>query len=390
MFRKLAPLTAGALVMGSGSLVIAGILQPIAHDFGVPVSLVGQLTPAYAIAFAIAAPLLSVIVGRFDRRDVLVVSLVAFALASLLGAFSPSFEWLLVSRVFAGVAGAAFTPNAVAIGGSLVSPDKRGQAISLVFGGFTLAAVIGVPLGIWLGLHIGWREMLIAVAIIAALAAALIRFGVPAGITLPPADLRKWQAVLHDKKALLMVATTMFSIAGTYTVFSYIGPFLSPAVNGDADKLAMLLAVFGAAGFVGNLFSGWLVDRIGAPLTVKLNQIGVILGLDVMLAAKGALLPSIIGLIIWGGTVFSINTAQQARLIAHAPTLQGVLLPANASLLYVGQFLGGATGGAAIAFLGNGLADLPLIGAGFVFFGLVASLLAERSGALTTAVATAK
>jgi predicted MFS family arabinose efflux permease len=379
MFRKLAPLTAGALVMGSGSLVIAGILHPIAADLGVPISLVGQLTPAYAIAFAIAAPLLSVVVGRFDRRNVLITSLIGFALASLLGAFASSFEWLLASRVFAGVAGAAFTPNAVAIGGSLVSADKRGQAISLVFGGFTLAAVISVPLGIWLGLHIGWRETLIAIAIMAALAAGLISFGVPAGITLPPADLRKWQAVLHDRKALLMVATTMFSIAGTYTVFSYIGPFLSPAVNGDADQLAMLLAVFGAAGFAGNLFSGWLVDRIGAPLTVKLNQIGVISSLAVMFAAKGALLPSLIGLVIWGGTVFSINTAQQARLIAYAPALQGVLLPANASLLYVGQFLGGAAGGAAIAFLGNGLADLPMIGVGFVTLGLITSLLAEKT-----------
>jgi predicted MFS family arabinose efflux permease len=390
MFRKLAPLTAGALVMGSGSLVIAGILQPIATDLDVPVSLVGQLTPAYAIAFAIAAPLLSVLVGRFDRRDVLVASLIAFALASLLGAFAPGFELLLISRILAGIAGAAFTPNAVAVGSSLVAPEQRGQAISLVFGGFTLAAVIGVPLGIWLGLHIGWRETLVAVSIMAVMAAGLIRFGVPRGVTLPAADLGKWKSVVHDRTALLMFATTMFSIAGTYAVFSYIGPFLSPAVSGDADQLALLLALFGVAGFIGNLASGRLVDRIGASLTVKLNQIGVIAGLATLFAAQGALFPSILGLMIWGGTVFSINTAQQSRLIAHAPALQGVLLPANASLLYVGQFLGGALGGMAIALLGDGLAELPLIGISLVLAGLFSSLLSDRSDSHPATPAVAK
>jgi predicted MFS family arabinose efflux permease len=381
MLRILAPLTAGALVMGSGSLVIAGILDPIAADLSVPVSLVGQLTPAYAIAFAIAAPILSVLAGRFDRRTVLIASLLGFALASFLGAVAPSFELLLLSRVLAGIAGAAFTPNAVAIGGSLVAPEQRGQAISLVFGGFTLAAVIGVPIGIWLGLHIGWRETLIAVSFLALVAAACIRFGVTSGVTLPAADLRKWNIVLHDRSALLIVATTMFSIAGTYAVFSYIGPFLTPTVGGNPDRLALLLAIFGASGFVGNLISGRLVDGIGASMTVKLNQVGVILGLGVLFLGQGALMPSIVGLIIWGGTVFSINTAQQSRLIAHAPELQGVLLSANASLLYVGQFLGGALGGLAIALLGSGLSDLPVIGITLVILGLLTSVLAEQAQA---------
>ena len=379
MIRKLAPLTAGALVMGSGSLVIAGILQPIATDLQVDVPLVGQLTPAYAIAFAVAAPIISVLAGRFDRRSVLITSLLVFALASLLGAVAPTFELLLLSRILAGVAGAAFTPNAVAVGGTLVAPERRGQAISLVFGGFTVAAVIGVPLGIWLGLHIGWRETLMVVAGIAVIAAGLIRYGVPSGVKLPAADLNKWRSLLHDRAAVLMIATTMASIAGTYAVFSYIGPFLSPTVSGNPDQLALLLAAFGGAGFVGNLISGRLVDRIGAPLTVKLNQIGVIIGLAVLVLAHGALLPSLIGLIIWGGTVFSINTAQQSRLIAHAPALQGVLLPANASMLYVGQFLGGAIGGGAIATHAIDLAGLPVIGIIFLIVGFTLSSLAERT-----------
>ena len=317
--------------------------------------------------------------GRFDRRSVQIASLLVFAVASLLGALAPNFELLLLSRVLGSIAGAAFTPNAVAIGGILVPPEKRGPAIYLVFGGFTRAAVIGVPPGIWQGLHIGWRETLMMVAGAAVVAAALIRFGVPSGVKLPSADIKKWAMILHDDQTVVMMVTTMFSIAGTYAVFSYIGPFLSPTVAENPDHLALLLAVFGAAGFVGNLVSGRLVDRFGAALMVKLNQIGVIIGLASLVLAHGALVPTMLGLIIWGGTVFSINSAQQARLIGHALALQSVLLPVNASLLYIGQFIGGAVGGAMISTLDAGLGELPIVGIALVVMGLIASIILNRN-----------
>jgi predicted MFS family arabinose efflux permease len=373
MLRTLAPLTFGALVMGTGSLVVAGILQPIANDLVVSVALVGQLTPAYALAFAIAAPIISVLAARFDRKTVLIASLLAFAAASVAGAMVSTFEILLLTRIIAGIAGAAFTPNAIAVGAALVPATHRGQAISLVFGGFTLAAVVGVPAGMWLGLHLGWRQTLFLVAGLALMAALLTAKRLSAGVRLPPADLKKWVEVLHDRIAMLMIATTMVSIAGTYAVFSYIGPYLSPVAGGDADRLALLVAVFGAAGLVGNLLSGRMVDRIGAAWTVKINQLGVAAGLAVLYFGNGHFAATIVGLIVWGGTVFSINTAQQARLIAHAPSLQGVLLPANSSLLYVGQFLGGALGGLTLHASALGLAALPLIGISLVLIGIMLS-----------------
>jgi MFS transporter, DHA1 family, inner membrane transport protein len=371
MFAKLFPLTAGALVMGAGSLVIAGILDPIADDLGTSVAVAGQMTAVYAIAFAIAAPVLATVLAWVDRRATLTASLIVFASASAIGALAQSLPLLMASRALAGIAAAAFTPLAIGVGATLVAPEKRGEAISLVFGGFTLAAVFGVPLGTWMGLAVGWRETLLAVAGLGLLAALMTQLNLPPGLKTPVTHLRQWAALAKDGTALLLLTATMFSIAGTYAVYSFIGPYLAGISGLNANYIALMLLVFGAAGVIGNLVSGRLIDRVGAGPTVLANQLGVILALAMLyLEANGALFVAL-ALIVWGATVFSINTAIQARLIAHAPEMQSVLLSANASMLYVGQFMGAAAGGIAIGVNDGGYGLLPAVGASFVILGVV-------------------
>jgi predicted MFS family arabinose efflux permease len=364
MNTQLWSLTAGMLAMGTGSLVIAGMLTPVAADLQVSTALAGQLTTAYALAYAVGAPLAALWLSKLCRRRVLLLGLGLFAGATLMGAFAPSFAWLMASRIAAGLAAAVFTPNATAVAASLVPPERRGQAIATVFGGFTLASVFGVPLGTWLGLHVGWRETLLLVLLITAAASVFVATQIRGRIDLPPADLRSWLAVAGDAAALRMLATTGVSIAGTYAVFSYIGPFLSQSAS--ADGVALLLMLFGAAGVVGNTLSGKVVDRVGPQRMVLLNMGLVALGL-LVLAASTHLAAVLIGLLLWGGGVFAINANQQARLVAHAPQLAGALLPANASVLYIGQAMGGAAGAVALAADASaGLAMLPWIGVAFV------------------------
>jgi MFS transporter, DHA1 family, inner membrane transport protein len=376
MFRQLFPLTTGALVVGCGSMIVAGVLGPIAADLDVPISLAGQLTPVYAIAFAVTAPLVSVMAARLCPRTVLVAGLLGVALANALGALAPTFEVLALARVLGGAGAAAFTPNAAAVAATLSAPERRGAAIALVFGGFSLAAVLGVPVGIWIGMHVGWRETLALISLAALLAALYVAVAVPRAIALPTADLSKWAGIARDPRAILLLAATMFSVAGAYAVFSFVGPVLTPAAGDDADRLAFLLMAFGAAGFVGNLASGRLVDRVGAAATVTLNLLAAGAGLALLFAANGAPALTIAAMVVWGAALNAITTAQQARLIAHAPALQGVLLPANASLVCVGQFVGGSIGGAVVAV--SGLTLLPLAGIALVAAALALSLTAER------------
>jgi predicted MFS family arabinose efflux permease len=372
MNTKLWSLTAGAMAMGTGSLVIAGVLAPLAAELQVSTALAGQLVSAYAIAFSVGAPLAALLLSRWCRRRVLLLGLGLFGVASLLGALAPSFGWLLASRVLAGVGAAVFTPNATAVAASLVPPDQRGRAIATVFGGFTLASVFGVPLGTWLGLHVGWRETLGLVVVLTAMATVWVSLSVRGPIALPPANLRSWLAIGRDRAALVMLATTGVAIAGTYTVFSYIGPFLAEQALVGGDGVAALLMLFGAAGVAGNALSGRVVDRLGPQRVVLVNLGLVIAGLVLLSLPQGGLTVTVIGLALWGGGVFAVNASQQVRLVAHAPALSGALLPANASVLYIGQAVGAAAGALALgsAEVGN-VAWLPIIGVIFVIAAIV-------------------
>jgi predicted MFS family arabinose efflux permease len=375
MNSKLWLLMLGNLVVGSGSLVIAGILSPISQDLGVSVASAGQLMTVYALAFALGAPVMAVLLGAWCRKRVLVMALGLFAFASALGAAAPNFEILMISRVLSGIAAAMFSPNAAAVATLLVEPSQRGRAIALVFGGFTLATVFGVPLGTYLGLHIGWRETLMVVSLATMLVLILIAHKLPSQLQMPPANLRSWLLLGQDRKVISLFGVSFLQIAGTYVLFSFMGPFLAARIHASPDQIAWMLMLFGAAGVVGNALSGRAVDRFGAASVASFNIAMVMLGLGVIYVAGHSVWLMGLGIALWGGSVFSINTAQQARLVAHNPQLTAAMLPANSSALFGGQALGSISGGASLSQLNmSGFDALPVMGLAFAGFALLISL----------------
>jgi predicted MFS family arabinose efflux permease len=387
MNSKLWLLMLGNLVIGSGSLVIAGILQPIAQDMNVSVASAGQLMTAYAMAFALGAPIMAVLLGAWCRKRVLLAALALFTIASAIGAVAPNFEVLIASRVLSGIAAAMFSPNAAAVATMLVAPALRGRAIALVFGGFTLATVFGVPLGTYLGLHIGWRETLVAVAIVSAFVFTLIAFGLPNQLKLPPVNLRSWLALGRDRTVVSLLSISFMQIAGTYVLFSFMGPYLAQKILATPDQIALMLMLFGAAGVIGNTLSGRAVDRFGAARVASVNITFVMLGLAFLFAAGQSFLLTAIGVALWGGSVFSINTAQQARLVGHNPELTAAMLPANSSALFAGQAFGSLSGGAVLAQVNVGGFDLlPVIGLIFAGIALTISLMTKNTNSSFEAV----
>jgi predicted MFS family arabinose efflux permease len=377
MNSKLWLLMLGNLVMGSGSLVIAGILSPISQDMGVSVASAGQLMTAYALAFAVGAPVMAVLLGALCRKRVLMLALGLFALASALGAAASNFEILMISRVLSGMAAAMFSPNAAAVATLLVEPSQRGRAIALVFGGFTLATVFGVPLGTYLGLHIGWRETLAGVSVATTLVLALIALQLPGNLRMPPVNLRSWLVIGRDRTIVSVLGVSLLQIAGTYVLFSFMGPFLAERIQATPDQIALMLMLFGAAGVIGNWLSGRAVDRFGAASVANVNIAIVMLGLGLIYAAGQSAWLMGLGVALWGGCVFSINTAQQARLVAHNPQLTAAMLPANSSALFAGQAFGSIAGGVALNQMSlSGFDALPLLG---LAFASVAGLLSMRT-----------
>jgi predicted MFS family arabinose efflux permease len=177
-------------------------------------------------------------------------------------ALAPTYEVALVSRILAGVA-ALVTPNAIAVGVSLVDEGRCGRAVSLVMGGLTVAGAVGVPLGTWIG-GTDWRLTLWLVAVVGAAAWVGILVGVPTVVLPMPTGLRERFAPLADRRVLAAVLTTTLTFGALCTTYTYIATIMEPVTGGDAGLLALLLWVSGVAGVAGNALGGHVTDRIGA------------------------------------------------------------------------------------------------------------------------------
>ena len=352
MNHKLWALTLGNFAVGTGSLIVAGILPAIASGLGTSVAVAGQLVTIYGLALAIGAPLLAMATGRIERRPLMLGGLGVFVLACLAGAFATNFTMLALSRALAGVGAALFTPNAAALAAQLAPPERRGRAIALVFAGFSLASVVGVPLGTCVGGEFGWRSAFVLVAALALLAIILLAKTLPRGVPVAVVARRSWFRLFRQLAPMLAVTATALNMAGQYALFTYIAALLAQLHGIGSTGLSALLVWFGVAGVLGNAMAGRLVDRVGAARVATFG-IGVLLTAFMIMAYSGVtLLLTIVAMGLWGGAAFAISSAQQVRVVNQDPRLASATLALNTSALYVGQAGGAMLGGIAISLVG--------------------------------------
>src|SRR5690606_34231837 len=346
---RILPLAAGAFAMGTATFVTSGVLPEIAEGLGVGTGAAGQAVTAYALAYAVLAPVLGALTGRMDRRAVLVGGLVLFTAGSAAGALAPSFGVLIASRAVAAAGAAVYTPNAAVMASVLSPPRFQGRAMAVVVGGMTAATALGVPLGTWLGTALGWRAALWMVALTALVALAGMAL-LPGGVRLPSAGLAERMRALGRPRLLAVTAQTLLVFWGSFTVFAYIALVFAPVTGGGAVGAA-LLWVWGLASVAGNLAAGRASDARG-PRTVMLVALPVLIALFLLVEPAAATLAGAFAwMLLHGGFGWLVAVPQQQRAIAVDPPAAPVLIGLNSSALYGGMSLGGITGGAALAWL---------------------------------------
>lgn len=365
----------GNFVIGTGVLVVPGMLGQLASGLGVSVPTAGQLIGLAALVMCVGAPVLAALTSRVERRRLLVAALVLYSAGHLGCALAPGYASLAAVRVATVVGAAAFTPQAAATIGAIAPPDRRAAGVTAIFLGWSVASVAGMPLSGVVAARYGWQGSFIAVAILSAAAAAWVARVVPAGVTVAPLSPASWKAVLGDRRSRIVLAVTLASSAGQFTLFSYVAPALRELTGQAASGVAALLALFGAFGIVGN---AWISRRIGAlgPDRAVFRSLALMLaGMSTWAVARAvpaltwpALLASIA---LWGLGCFAANSAQQARLVALAPPLASASIALNTSSIYAGQAIGAALGGALIR--GFGLAPLATVGAAIMAGALLLS-----------------
>ncbi|WP_332685263.1 MFS transporter [Bosea sp. (in: a-proteobacteria)] len=255
-------LTAGAFGIGTTEFVIMGLLLQVGADLGVTVSAAGLLISGYALGVFVGAPLLTLATRNLPRKQVLMLLMLIFTLGNIACALAPSYGLLMAARIVTSLAHGTFFGVGSVVATSLVPADKKASAIAAMFTGLTIATLLGVPAGAWLGLHFGWRASFWAIALIGVAAMLVLARFVPADKGRPEvAPLRQELAVLSEPQVLLGLAMTVLGFGGVFAVFTYIQPILVEISGFPQEAVSPILLLFGLGLIVGNMAGGKLADR---------------------------------------------------------------------------------------------------------------------------------
>jgi predicted MFS family arabinose efflux permease len=367
MDARLLWLAGGAFAVGTGSLIITGILPILASGFAIPLGTAGLLLTVFAIAYAVGSPLLSTLLGTVERKRVLAGSLAVFAHANLAAALASDFSQLMAARIVMALAAGTYMPAANAVAVALVAPERRARAIALVTGGMTVSLILGVPLGTAAAAIGGWRSAFLLVALFGALALLGLAWKLPAGLPRGANTLAERLAVARRGDILLALATTMLWTTGAFTLYGYIAPFLANHAGITGAWLGAALVVSGIGSAVGNQIGGIASDRYGAVRTLTVVLVALAASLAVHSLIALTLAPAValyvvpVAMLVWSAAGWAGHPSQMSRLAAMAPDTAVIALSLNASALYLGIAAGTVLGQQTIGIAGTW--PLGLVGA---------------------------
>ncbi|MFI8367888.1 MFS transporter [Streptomyces sp. NPDC085466] len=341
-------LAVGAFGIGTTEFVIMGLLPGIAADYGVSIPTAGLLVTGYALGVVVGAPLLTVLGGRVSRKRMLMVLMSLFVAGNILSALAPSFGMMLTGRVIASLAHGSFFGIGSVVAAGLVAPDRKAGAIATMFTGLTVANIVGVPLGTFIGQAVGWRTTFAVVAALGVVGLLGIARLVPAMPRPEGARLRRELTAFRNPQVLLAMAMTVLGFGGVFAAITYIAPMMTEVAGYSEGAVTWLLVLFGTGMFLGNLIGGRYADRALMPLLyVTLGGLAVVLALFTV-AAHSKVLAAVAVLLV-GALGFATVPPLQKRVLdqAHgAPTLASAV---NIGAFNLGNALAAWLGGLVIA-----------------------------------------
>ncbi|MBU2693797.1 MFS transporter [Pimelobacter sp. 30-1] len=371
----LVALAIGGFGIGLTEFVIMGLLPEVADDFAVTETTAGYLISGYALSVAVGAIVLTLALTRVPRKTALLGLMVLFILGNLISALAPDYATMMSGRVVAALCHGAFFGIGSVVAAQLVAPERKASAIAFMFGGLTLANVLGVPLGTLLGQAAGWRSTFWAITVIGVLALVGIAALVPAARGAAPASSPRAElAAFRSPQVWLSITVTVLGYGGMFGGFTYIAFTLTEVSGFASGAVPLLLVLFGAGMVAGNVLGGRAADRnLVRTLLVVLAALIVVLAGFALTASSPVL--TVIALVLMGGVGFATVPGLQMRVMAYADRAPTLASGANIAAFNVGNALGAWIGGLTLA-AGLGYTSPLWAGAAITAAGLVVLVVA--------------
>lgn len=362
--------------MGILPLAAAELVPGFEADPAGGIAHAGWMITAYALGVVVGAPLVSIWAARMSQRTLVLLLVAAFTVANLASGLMPSFELTLVARFVAAIPHGAYFGVASLLAARIMGPGRQGAGIALALSGLTIANVIGVPLGTWLGQVAGWRWTYVAVAVIFALTLALALAFLPSVPGDPTRSAKRELAAFRNPRLWLMIAVACVGFGGFFAVYSYAAEIVTRVALLPESAIAWLLATVGLGMTVGNIVGGWASDKsLRRTIVIAFPSFIVSLALFALLGAMPIAL-FVLAFFIGAASSVLIPTIQ-ARIIRTAGEAELMGAATNHAAFNVGNALGAALGGAVIA-AGLGYLAPAWLGVGLATAGFLLALWSLR------------
>lgn len=336
----------GQFAFVTSVFLVVGLLPAMAAEFNLPLSTVAQAVGLFSLVYALAAPILSAAAGTANRRWLLIGAVAVFSLSNVVAAMTTDFNTLLSMRMVGAACDGFYAATATAIAASMASPERRGRALSIVNSGITVAFVIGVPLGTFIGYSLGWRAGFWFLAIVGAISTAGLMISLPRDLRLTRvASIADRVGTLLQPSVLVLVCVTVLSYAGVFAVYTFIAPALKQLTGLQGASVSAYLMIFGVSAIVGNWAGGYLTD-VWKP---SWTMMGSFLALAVMLAFYPALMSSAVGAAVMMAVLGFVHYAAlcplQHRFVSMNPAQADVVMGLCFSAFYLGIAAAALIGG---------------------------------------------
>ena len=335
----------GGLTIGTTEFVVMGLLPDIASDLKVSIPVAGYLISAYALGVVIGAPLIVMMARNAPPKKILMILAVMLTVFNSLAIIAPSYNFLFLSRLLAGLPHGAFFGVGAVVATRLAEKGKEGQAISIMFSGLTVANLAGVPFGTYIGHHFAWRYTFIIIAFIGLLTIAALYFWMPNLEARAKVTVKSQLQVFKKLDAWLVILITAIGTGGLFCWISYIAPLLTNVSKFSAENVSYILVLAGLGMVIGNLIGGKLTDRFSPEISIIAILLSLSVDLVLVYLFSSNQYASLILVFTTGCISFSIGSAIQILMIRTAVDSELIASASIQAAFNVGNALGAFLGG---------------------------------------------
>lgn len=337
--------------LGFAEFIVIGITPDIAEIYQIPLSDAGNLVGYFAVAYAVSTPIIVLSTGRFRRFPLFVIFLIVFNVGNILAILAPSYEVLMLARICTAIVSGVTLSTVMTFINDIIPQEQAPRIISFVYAGFSVASVLGTPIGTLLSDAFGIKSAFVAVEAVALLVTVLLLISVPrSGSTDVSSSVCEQLVILKDRRIILVLVMKAFGMAATYVFYVYVTPILEDSVGLSVWMVSLVLFFYGGATIVSNLGSGSLAQRYGLgklPLMFALQA--VVLALLGISLASGNTVLCIINVVLTGVFIYHMNAPLQSYLLQvsakdypRALTLASAVMPTSSDIgIATGSFMGG-------------------------------------------------